>query len=173
MLFTVYRITNLINNKTYIGKHQTKNLDDGYMGSGKLLRRAIKKYGVNNFKKDILHVFDTEAEMNDREKEIVVLGEMSYNLCPGGQGGFGYINQQPNQSWRTHLGHKMKKNLDQGRGPKSLETRQKIGEKTKGNKSWLGLRHSDETKEKMRRSHNPRSNPVGVKRGPYKKVMSG
>ena len=45
MFFIIYQTTNLINNKIYIGKHQTSDLDDGYLGSGKLLLQAIKKYG--------------------------------------------------------------------------------------------------------------------------------
>ena len=93
MFYTIYKITNLINNKFYIGKHQTTNVDDGYMGSGKLIIAAIKKYGVSNFKKDILHIFDNEQEMNNAEKNLVILSEDSYNLCPGGHGGFGYINK--------------------------------------------------------------------------------
>ena len=62
------------------------------MGSGKLIIRAIKKYGVQNFTKEILHVFNNEIDMNNKEKELVVLHEDSYNLCEGGKGGFGYIN---------------------------------------------------------------------------------
>lgn len=93
MYYTIYKITNSINGKFYIGKHQTKVLDDGYMGSGKLIKRAIKKHGAENFTKEILHVFGTEFEMNEAEKLLVVIGEESYNLCPGGEGGFGYINQ--------------------------------------------------------------------------------
>ena len=89
MFYTIYKITNNLNGKFYVGKHQTKDLNDGYMGSGKLLKRAITKYGIGNFQKEILHVFHTEQEMNDKEKELVSLNEMSYNLCPGGKGGFG------------------------------------------------------------------------------------
>lgn len=86
----VYKITNLINGKIYIGKHQTKDLDDGYMGSGKLLKQAIKKYGVENFKKDILFFCESKEEMDSKEKEIVEVGPHTYNLCEGGKGGFGY-----------------------------------------------------------------------------------
>ena len=92
MYYTIYKITNKTNGKFYIGKHKTKNLDDGYMGSGKLIRIAIDKYGIENFEKEILYVFETEAEMNKAEAKLVVLGEESYNICPGGHGGFGHIN---------------------------------------------------------------------------------
>lgn len=94
MFYTIYKITNKINGNFYIGKHQTKNLDDGYMGSGKLIKAAIKKHGIENFTKEILHVFETENDMNEAEKELVILGEGCYNLCPGGSGGFGYINEK-------------------------------------------------------------------------------
>lgn len=96
MFFTIYKITNTINDKIYIGKHQTKNLNDGYLGSGKYLKRAINKYGIENFSKEILFVFESGEEMNSKEKEIVneeyLTRDDVYNLCLGGQGGFGYIH---------------------------------------------------------------------------------
>lgn len=96
MLYTIYKVTNRINGKIYIGKHQTKDLNDDYMGSGKHLKNAIAKYGIENFEKEIMHVFDNEAEMNSKEAELVteefVKEDTNYNLCPGGKGGWGYIN---------------------------------------------------------------------------------
>jgi hypothetical protein len=48
MLYTVYRTVNQINQKFYIGVHKTMNPMDNYLGSGKILGRAIKKYGKEN-----------------------------------------------------------------------------------------------------------------------------
>jgi hypothetical protein len=93
MFYTVYQITNQINGRTYIGKHMTEDLNDGYMGSGKLLLQAIKKYGSANFSKEICFVFDNEYDMNQKEKELVVVSRATYNLCEGGKGDFSYINR--------------------------------------------------------------------------------
>lgn len=97
MYYLIYKITNIINEKIYIGKHQTQDINDDYMGSGKLLKRAILKYGIQNFKKEILFLLNNEQEMNEKEKELVntefLSSENTYNLCPGGHGGFGYINK--------------------------------------------------------------------------------
>ena len=96
MKYTIYKVTNTLNGKIYIGKHQTKDLNDGYMGSGKYLKRAIQKHGIENFIKEILYIFNTEAEMNAREAELVseefCLREDTYNICVGGHGGFSYVN---------------------------------------------------------------------------------
>lgn len=91
MYYTIYRITNNIDGKFYIGMHKTKNLDDCYIGSGKLLKRAIAKHGEDNFSKEILFTFDNQQEMIDKEIELIteelIKNPACYNLTVGGWGG--------------------------------------------------------------------------------------
>jgi hypothetical protein len=72
-------------------------MNDGYMGSGKIIRSAIAKHGISNFSKVILEHFDTSEAMYAREKEVVneefLLREDVYNLRRGGHGGWEYINK--------------------------------------------------------------------------------
>jgi hypothetical protein len=90
MHYIIYKTTNLISNKIYIGQHITNNLDDGYLGSGKNLKHDIKKYGKENFVKEILFIFDNFEDMDNKEKELVTkefaLREDTYNIIIGGQG---------------------------------------------------------------------------------------
>lgn len=86
MFYCVYKITNQINGKFYIGAHSTKNLDDGYMGSGKRIKYAIEKYGIENFTKEIIGFYNTKVEMYLAEKDLVKLGTDCYNLVEGGGG---------------------------------------------------------------------------------------
>jgi hypothetical protein len=84
-----YKITNLINNHFYYGIHSTNNLNDGYMGSGSRLHHAYKKYGIENFSKEILKYFDTREELAQYEADVVteelVLDENCYNISCGGE----------------------------------------------------------------------------------------
>lgn len=165
MFYTVYKVTNKENGKYYIGKHQTEDLDDGYMGSGNLIRRAIREHGRENFVKEILHVFETEEEMDAKEAELVVVSEETYNLCAGGKGGWGYVNKRnfelrekgiivPN--WTSEHARRISgwKNFHQS--PLGKIAQQKGGKKTKElqlgwfnplrKNGFLGKHHTTETK---------------------------
>lgn len=148
MFYCVYKITNKINNKFYIGMHQTCDLNDGYMGSGKRLHAAYKKYGVENFEKEILHVYDNEKDMKDKEKELVVISEMSYNLCDGGKGGFGYINRAKlNLRTGAVLTDAHKQKISESRKKAVTEVaRKKQSEKMKGNTLGSGSKGKSKTR---------------------------
>lgn len=137
MHFIIYKTTNKITGDIYIGKHQTDNLSDDYIGSGKILKQAIRKYGIKNFEKEILFQFNCEADMNSKEAELVTeefcLREDTYNLCPGGKGGWGYINRS-GKNLRNGMVH-------------SEESRKRMGHPN--NKNNLGKITSDETKLKL------------------------
>ena len=86
----IYKTTNAINGRFYIGKD--RHNDPHYLGSGLLLRKAINKYGKNNFKKDILEHCKTLKELNEKEIYwIEKLGatkrNVGYNIAKGGMGG--------------------------------------------------------------------------------------
>lgn len=91
MNYLIYKTTNLLNNKYYIGCHQTDDLNDGYLGSGKHLKYAIKKYGKNNFKFEIMYFLSSKEEMFELERKIVnedlINNPLTYNLKIGGSGG--------------------------------------------------------------------------------------
>ena len=92
----MYDVKNNINGKIYVGVHQTQDLDDGYMGSGKIINASIKKNGIENFTKTILEHFTSAEEMYAREKEVVneefLERDDTYNLRRGGLGGFDHLN---------------------------------------------------------------------------------
>jgi len=139
MYYTIYRTTNLINGKFYVGMHQTNNLEDNYLGSGKLLRYAIMKYGINSFRKEILHVFDSREAMLTKEAEIVdeafLQRDDTYNLVSGGKGGFDYINKSGIVKFKKPHTEETKKKLSAASLGKvhSAETRRKISEKSRLN----------------------------------------
>ena len=101
MFFYVYQVTNLINGKIYVGKHKSKihPLENGYYGSGKQIIAAIKKYGLENFKKEVLYYCSSMKEMADEEAKIVteefVKCKNTYNMHKGGPGGWEHVNLDP------------------------------------------------------------------------------
>jgi hypothetical protein len=165
--YTIYKTTNKINNKVYIGMHKTKNPYDDYIGSGKLFKRAVKKYGEENFVKEVLFIFDTAEEMFVKEKEIVnqlfIESNNTYNIMEGGCGGYSYINESGKNLYGQNgdINHGGK-NLLSGNKMKEFLIEKGLYEEWKQNVStslkekwkrdgfhWTGRKHKDESKKKM------------------------
>jgi hypothetical protein len=160
MYYLIYKITNQIDGKIYVGSHKTKNLNDGYMGSGKYLKRAQEKYGIENFTKEILFVYDNPEQMYEKEKEIVnenfLITENTYNLKIGGFGGWDYINSKSFVKNSSHFVYGNKQSILGGtktflekKGIHSLESKKKAKEIQKNkypNGTFYNKQHSNETK---------------------------
>lgn len=96
--YFIYKTTNLKNGKYYIGMHVTSNLDDGYLGSGKILRNSIYFHGKENFKREIIEFCNDKLSLIEKEREIVnedLINEAKcMNLVVGGQGGYGFFSDE-------------------------------------------------------------------------------
>lgn len=161
----IYKTTCLVTNRYYIGMHSTSNLEDGYMGSGKRLRYSIRKYGVENHKKEILEFYETRELLIKREIEIVnellINDELCMNLANGGTGGYGAkfltkeqlskggknaINKIHYTQWIINSEKNRKRFSKQ---IKKLWKIEKYKEKFLKNLDWTNKKHSKETKKKM------------------------
>jgi len=157
MYYTVYKITNLINDKIYIGVHKTEDINDDYMGSGKILKRAQEKYGIENFKKEILEVFNNIEDMFNMESQLVneefLKREDTYNLKLGGVGGWDHIDNTGNKhgdcfNWYIQ---KLKDPEFKSKDSKNKSERMKQLHKKGLLKydNFKGKNHSDEVKKKI------------------------
>ena len=143
-LHYIYKTTNLLNGKFYIGMHSTNNINDGYIGSGDRIRRSINKYGKENFKFEILEFYPDRVSLRQRESEIIneelLKNEMCMNLCFGGGGG--YISPEGVKKGRIVTDNILKKKYGE-------DFKQKIAENY-----WLNLKSNSDLlnqhKEKLR-----------------------
>ena len=131
MIYTVYQTTNNVNGKIYIGVHKTKNPMDSYLGSGKVIRLAIKEYGRENFTKEILFEYDNIIDAYLKESEIVneefVKRDDTYNLVCGGSISPDKDSINPTKVLRGSDSPNFGKTL-------SEEHKKKISQKNKGRK---------------------------------------
>lgn len=158
----VFITTNLINGKQYVGDHSTNDLNrtKSYLGSGNYLKRAVKKYKKENFKREILEFFPTKQEAFDAQeryiKEYNTLSPNGYNISP--KGGHKSIGSMSDETKKKHSDamkgkkrtkeHQQKIN-DAHRGkPRSTEIRKKISESSKGKK--LSIECINKIKEKRK-----------------------
>jgi group I intron endonuclease len=100
----VYKTTNLANDKIYIGKDKHNNTK--YLGSGKRLAQAIKKYGKEHFIKEVLEYCESESHMCQQEKYWISYyksynSNIGYNLTRGGDGGDTFTGRSANEQDKT------------------------------------------------------------------------
>lgn len=155
MLYILYKTTNLINGKIYIGVHQTDDINDRYLGSGFLLKDSIKKHGRKNFKREILEYFPSKEEMYKKESEIVTEEFIKrpdvYNRRLGGEGGWQGQTPMRDPEFRKMYGISAEKSSEIG----SYLRDNKIGMfsdeyKLKNPKGgFFGGKLSDEAKQKI------------------------
>jgi hypothetical protein len=169
----IYRTTNLLNNRYYIGMHSTENIDDGYLGSGRRIKAEIKKYGKENFVRDVLEILPSREALKLREAEIVnvVLLEdkLCLNLKDGGEGGFDHLNSgdekhKARSAKAGHLGGEAfaKRLASDASFAESFSvvqsarmSKQHADGKIKYD-TFTGRKHSEETKQKMREAKQAR-----------------
>ena len=167
----VYRITNTINSKTYIGQHKPRSNSEKnkYYGSGKLIKLAINKYGISNFKKEILHDNINEQSMaDDLEKFWIsferLCGHAEYNIADGGLGGAPlFKGHHHTKESRLKTSQSLIKTNKEKYGDKhfnkgrhmSNEAKAKISARLKGIHQWWAYKRT--------RSANGNTNTAGTK----------
>lgn len=162
----IYKTTNILSGKYYIGMHSTDNLEDGYLGSGKRLWYSFNKYGRENHKREILEFFDTRKELVKREEEIVtkelIKDELCMNLVKGGYGGGGCANfnkdklNEFTKAGGIAFSNKLKSDsvFRKQRGEfisKRNEDYHRLGI-LHAPPNWSGKKHSNESKDKIAKS---------------------
>lgn len=184
--YYIYLTINRINNKKYIGKHYGE-LEDNYLGSGTLLKKAFDKYGKENFYKKILYISSSEKENSEKEIEYIkkynaIQDDCFYNIAEGGSGGFttkGYSKEKRfevnkkisiansglnHPMYGKHHSEETKQKLKESSLEYwTLDRRQERSEQYKGDKNPMyGKHHSEEAKQKMKESV--------IKKGKNKKI---
>jgi hypothetical protein len=141
----LYKTTNLINGKFYVGMHSTDDLEDEYLGSGKYLRNSINYHGKENFKKEILEFFDTREILMEKEKDFVnkdfIKDPLCMNLHIGGNGNFPFST--------TRLGSKTSEETKQLQSKARKKWISKSTQNVPWNKGKTNV-YSNDVLEKMR-----------------------
>ncbi len=152
----VYKTICIHTNEFYIGIHSTSNINDGYLGSGDVIKRKIKKYGKQSFIREILFIFNTRSEALLKESEIVTEELISDALCMnitiGGKGNSCPKSyNSPESNLKRSITLTGQKRPDRQGVKLSEEHRYKISKKLQGriphNK---GVRTPEHIKQKMR-----------------------
>ena len=162
----IYKIVNKVNGKIYIGKDESSS--SSYMGSGKLIKRAISKYGLDNFTKEVIEECYGSKILQEREKYWIKKyksqnPKIGYNISSGGDGGDTISNNPDRKTILKKISDTLKgreftqehkKKLRENHNSKNPEVGNRISQKLKGRV------FSDEHREKLRQAN------LGKKRSP-------
>lgn len=147
----LYKTTNLLNDRFYIGMHSTENLDDGYLGSGKRLKAEIKKYGKENFKREILEVQPSRKLLEQREEQVVneelLSNPLCLNLKNGGEGGGKFSSKEHQRKTASAGGKVGGAKVGKIYAPTLAQRCSDAG--TLFTLGFLGKKHSEKTKLRM------------------------
>jgi len=156
----IYKTTNIITNRYYIGMHSTNDIEDGYMGSGKRLWYSINKYGKENHKIKILEYLPNRKDLSEREKELVnediLQDKMCMNLIVGGTGGI--FSEEHHEKMKKGASKWLKEKWkEQEYRNKTIKMISENTKKThkKGKLKYDNFKdkcHTEETKNKMSKS---------------------
>lgn len=171
----IYEIKNLVNGKTYIGQHTLREgrtfETDVYYGSGVLINRAQRKYGLENFEKTIIiSGYFSKDEINRFERCMIrierLLGKAEYNIADGGEGWSEGMREAHKASMTPEHNRKISEADKKRLAKMSPEERSKkcFGGKHDG---FLGRHHTDEYKKYM--SERMKGNLIGSKNGSFGK----
>jgi group I intron endonuclease len=155
----IYITTNLINNKTYVGK-KYGDFNKNYYGSGLALQHAIKKYGKENFVVKVLSWHDNEVLLNEAEVAAIATMNPAYNIAKGGTGG-NTLALANNERKEEVIG-KRKTGVRNAWKNASPEKRKIWGENIRQAKKGIATlpadyRHSEEVKERISESNKKSS----------------
>jgi len=182
----IYKTTNTINGKIYIGKSE-KDVDENreYLGSGVILKKAVKKYGKDNFTKEILYVSDSIDKINEAEIAYIsyfkeMFQENCYNIAEGGTGGnsLKFYSEDQLNNFKNKMSAILKGENNPFYGKQhTKETKQRISETKQGscysdefkqkcsnrmigNTINIGRKHSKETIDNKREIFSGEGNPM-------------
>lgn len=174
-MYYIYLIVNAVNGKTYVGQRKSSKEChlDSYMGSGKLLKKAKQKYGIENFEKFLIQYCYSKEETDKAERfwiaEYRCRGKAEYNIANGGEGASGVHHSEETRRKISEV-HKGKKVSEETRRKMSEaakgrvfseETKRKLSEAQKGRTGfWQGKHPSEETRRKLSEARRGRPGPM-------------
>jgi hypothetical protein len=154
----IYLTTNLINNRKYIGVDSCDN--KYYYGSGKSIKLALKKYGVENFKKETLEENDDINYIFEREKYWIekydaVNSKEFYNIADGGKGGNMLIEEDSIRRWKEGIKKSINITMEKRKGKtyKEIYGDRAEEEKEKRRTALLGKKFTEERKINISKGH--------------------